>query len=52
MITLTEPDPTWRIEYDEFIHLCQKRAPVDLTNDIWLHDNIMGLSERAISWVN
>tara|TARA_Y100000588_G_C14237518_1_gene917992 strand:- start:420 stop:1346 length:927 start_codon:yes stop_codon:yes gene_type:complete len=47
--TLLNADPTWKLEYDWFLNLCQSGKPADLSNDLWLAENINRLSEQAIA---
>jgi predicted dehydrogenase len=50
-VTLVEDDPTWAAEYAHFEALCRRRAPADLTNDIWLNRVLKGLGEKAMQQV-
>jgi scyllo-inositol 2-dehydrogenase (NADP+) len=48
-VTLTEPDPTWQLEYAHFKALCANPAPADLSQDVWLQKTLRRLGERAIA---
>ena len=43
-ITLVQPDPTWAIEYDHFIKLCETGLG-NIDNDIWINNTLQGLSD-------
>lgn len=46
---LEQPDPTWQLEYDHFLTLCDT-AGTNLENDIWIHEKIReigGLIEQV-----
>jgi predicted dehydrogenase len=47
--TLTQDDPTWSAEYAHFRSLCERAAPTDLSNDLWLHRVLSGLGDQAIA---
>jgi len=47
--TLVSSDPTWELEYNWFLDLCESNKPADLSNDIWLADSINHLSEEAMA---
>jgi scyllo-inositol 2-dehydrogenase (NADP+) len=40
--TLEQPDPTWLLEYEKFLELCQTGGS-NLENDIWIHEKIREL---------
>lgn len=46
--TLTQPDPTWALEYEHFRSLCARRTPTDLSRDLWLQRTLRKLGERAV----
>lgn len=46
-ISLSQDDPTWALEYQNFKDQCVKRAPTNLTKDIWLGRIIENLSNEA-----
>ncbi len=35
-VTLVQDDPTWELEYAHFKNLCARKAPTDLSGDLWL----------------
>lgn len=45
--TLVQADPTWVDEYKHFIGLCEKRAPGNIANDIWLNKTLRELAAQA-----
>lgn len=47
--TLTEDDPTWAAEYAHFRLLCERGAPTDLSNDLWLHRVLSRLGDEAVA---
>ncbi len=47
--TLTQDDPTWSAEYAHFRSLCERAAPTDLSNDLWLHRVLSRLGDQAIA---
>ena len=47
--TLTQDDPTWSAEYAHFCSLCERAAPTDLSNDLWLHRVLSRLGGEAIA---
>jgi len=47
--TLTQDDPTWLAEYAHFRFLCERAAPTDLSNDLWLHSVLSRLGDQAIA---
>jgi hypothetical protein len=47
--TLTQDDPTWCAEYAHFRSLCERPAPTDLANDLWLHRVLSRLGDEAIA---
>lgn len=48
VVTLTQPDPTWALEYAHFKALCERRARADLSRDLWLQQVLRSLGERAV----
>jgi scyllo-inositol 2-dehydrogenase (NADP+) len=42
-VTLVQDDPTWALEYEHFLGLCEKRQRTNLSNDIWLNRVLRGL---------
>jgi scyllo-inositol 2-dehydrogenase (NADP+) len=40
--TIEQPDPTWLLEYEQFLELCQT-AGTNLENDIWIYEKIREL---------
>jgi scyllo-inositol 2-dehydrogenase (NADP+) len=48
MVTLTQDDPTWGIEYAHFKALCAGGKRTDLGTDIWLNRVLRCLGESAI----
>jgi scyllo-inositol 2-dehydrogenase (NADP+) len=49
--TLTQDDPTWAAEYAHFRSLCANPAPIDLSNDRWLHRVLSRLGDEATAMV-
>lgn len=49
--TLTQPDPTWALEYEYFRNLCESGAATDLSRDQWLSDVLGRLSDVALQQV-
>ena len=49
VVTLTQDDPTWALEYAHFKALVEQGARTDLSNDIWLHQTLTRLSKEAIT---
>jgi scyllo-inositol 2-dehydrogenase (NADP+) len=47
VVTLTQDDPTWALEYAHFKRLCETGAVTDLTTDLWLHRVLSRLSARV-----
>jgi scyllo-inositol 2-dehydrogenase (NADP+) len=47
--TLTEDDPTWAAEYVHFRSLCERAAPTDLSNDLWLQRVLSRLGDEAVA---
>jgi len=47
-ITLIEPDPTWAIEYQNFKKMVELSTVTDLSEDIWLNDQLSRLSNLAL----
>ena len=50
--TLEQNDPTWDLEYDHFINLCQNNGGHNLENDIWINRTLRNLSIDAEVNVN
>ena len=48
-ITLTKDDPTWALEYAEFVQRCKHGVRTDLSVDGWLNRLLRRLSEAAVS---
>ncbi|HLN24542.1 MAG TPA: Gfo/Idh/MocA family oxidoreductase [Patescibacteria group bacterium] len=49
VVTLTQEDPTWALEYAHFKALVEQGAQTDLSNDLWLHQTLTRLSKEAIA---
>ena len=49
VVTLTQDDPTWALEYAHFKALVEQGAQTDLSNDLWLHQTLTRLSKEAIA---
>jgi hypothetical protein len=49
MVTLTQDDPTWELEYAHFKKLCSGGHDTDLSNDIRLNRMLRQLGEAAIT---
>jgi len=47
--TLTQEDPTWAAEYAHFRSLCERAAPTDLSNDLWLQRVLSHLGDDAVA---
>jgi scyllo-inositol 2-dehydrogenase (NADP+) len=47
--TLIKDDPTWSAEYAHFRSLCERGAPTDLANDLWLHRVLSRLGDEAVA---
>src|SRR5438105_8398453 len=47
VVTLTQEDPTWALEYAHFKDLCSRRAATDLSRDLWLQKLLRSLGEQA-----
>jgi scyllo-inositol 2-dehydrogenase (NADP+) len=45
-VVLVQDDPTWKLEYDYFKHLCGASMRTDLSNDLWLHRILTCLESR------
>lgn len=48
-VSLSQPDPTWDLEYAHFKALVERGAATDLSTDIWLHRILSRLSRQAIA---
>jgi predicted dehydrogenase len=48
-VTLTQPDPTWELEYAHFKSLCAAGAPGDLARDLWLQRTLRRLGGEAVA---
>lgn len=46
-VTLTQPDPTWALEYEHFKELCA-RGESNLENDIWINATLNTLAAKAL----
>ncbi len=46
-VILAQDDPTWALEYEHFKLLCQRGAPTDLSNDLWLNGLLRRLGQDA-----
>jgi predicted dehydrogenase len=46
---LTQPDPTWDLEYAHFKRLVEGGATTDLSTDLWLHRTLSRLGDEAIA---
>ena len=44
--TLVQQDPTWATEYDHFKTIVAAGRPYDLSNDLWLHDELGTLAQQ------
>jgi predicted dehydrogenase len=44
-VVLVQDDPTWALEYQHFLGLCQSGAQTDLSNDLWLGRTLKRLSD-------
>ena len=54
-VTLVQPDPTWRLEYDHFKGLCADPAAHDFgntANDIWINTTLNQLAGEALAGAN
>jgi scyllo-inositol 2-dehydrogenase (NADP+) len=49
VVTLTQDDPTWALEYAHFKDLCARRAGTDLSRDLWLQKLLRLLGEQAVN---
>ena len=49
VITLTQEDPTWELEYKNFKSLCTSGQETDLSNDLWLNRLMQQLSNQALT---
>lgn len=47
-VTLTEDDPTWKIEYAHFKGLCETRTQTDLSRDLWLQKMLRVMGKQAV----
>jgi scyllo-inositol 2-dehydrogenase (NADP+) len=47
-VPLTQPDPTWELEYAHFKTLCAKPPIADLSQDVWLQKTLRRLGEQAM----
>ncbi|HIJ83247.1 MAG: Oxidoreductase, NAD-binding [Magnetococcales bacterium] len=47
-VTLTQPDPTWELEYAHFKNLCQKGGGGNLQNDIKINHVLNRLGREAL----
>ena len=51
-ITLVQPDPTWDIEYQHFIQLCENGGGKgNIDNDIWINNTLSSLSDELMRGV-
>jgi scyllo-inositol 2-dehydrogenase (NADP+) len=48
-ITLVQDDPTWEAEYTCFTNACRSKQETDLTNDIWLRNNLARLERKVLN---
>lgn len=46
-ITLVQPDPTWQMEYEHFVQLCQA-GKNNLKNDIWINNTLQKLASSLL----
>ncbi|HKS38742.1 MAG TPA: Gfo/Idh/MocA family oxidoreductase [Verrucomicrobiae bacterium] len=44
--TLEQPDPTWKFEFEHFLHLC-KSGGTNLENDVWIEQRLRQLADSA-----
>jgi predicted dehydrogenase len=49
MVTITQDDPTWAIEYDYFKQLVSSGITTDLSNDLWLQSTLRRLGKSINS---
>jgi predicted dehydrogenase len=47
-VTLVQDDPTWEAEYRYFQSLCASGKPSTLDRDIWISEQLTGLSRAAV----
>lgn len=50
-VTLTQDDPTWALEYAHFKALCASGKGTDLSQDVWLYQNLQQLCGSALEQV-
>jgi len=48
-VTLTQPDPTWKLEYEHFLKLCAAGDRGNVANDIWINDVLNQLAAGAFA---
>jgi scyllo-inositol 2-dehydrogenase (NADP+) len=48
IVTLTQPDPTWALEYAYFRDCCEKGIETDLSKDRWLNQTLKTLSSEIL----
>lgn len=48
-VTLTQPDPTWAVEYDHFKTLCRRGGPGNTATDVWLDRTLGRLGREALA---
>ena len=48
VVTLTQEDPTWALEYAHFKQLCAQHAVTDLSRDLWLQQQLRALCGEAV----
>jgi scyllo-inositol 2-dehydrogenase (NADP+) len=47
-VTLVQPDPTWKLEYDHFKSLCATGVS-NIENDIWINSVLNDLTSRSLA---
>ena len=47
-ITLTEDDPTWKLEYAHFKQLCERKVETNLSRDLWLQKMLRTMAKQAM----
>ena len=46
-VTLVQSDPTWKLEYEHFKHLCASGAS-NIENDMWINTVLNDLTQRSL----
>jgi len=47
-VTLVQPDPTWQLEYEHFLGLCENGRS-NIENDIWINTQLTQLSADSLA---